>query len=155
MSEGSQVSKVTLCVKILKWRSLTDSGTKGRYRAARAAKNWIEKMLGKSLEKVWNRLKKFEKVGKKLGKKVRKKYEKCWKKLIKKKIDFFKTFFIFFSSANHFDQMSECDGSQVSKVTICVQILKSARRRWRWIRWQWWHALMMNWMPIIALLIFL
>ena len=34
MSEGSQVSKVTLCVKILKWRS----GTKGRYRAARAAK---------------------------------------------------------------------------------------------------------------------
>ena len=25
--------------KILKWQSLTDSGTKGRYRAARAAKN--------------------------------------------------------------------------------------------------------------------
>ena len=40
MSEGSQVSrmaKVTLCVKIQKWQSVTDA--KGRYRAARAAKN--------------------------------------------------------------------------------------------------------------------
>ena len=41
MSEGSQVSKVTICVKILKWRSLTHSVTKGRYRAARAAKNIV------------------------------------------------------------------------------------------------------------------
>ena len=45
MSEGSQVSKVTLCVKILKWRSLTHSLThsltKVRYRAARAAKKII------------------------------------------------------------------------------------------------------------------
>ena len=43
MSEGSQVSKVTLCVKIQKWysasHSLTNSLTKVRYRAARAAKN--------------------------------------------------------------------------------------------------------------------
>ena len=35
MSEGAQMSKVTLCVKILKWQSFTQ----GRYRAARAAKN--------------------------------------------------------------------------------------------------------------------
>ena len=39
MSEESQVSKVTLCVKILKWQSLSQSLTKVRYRAARAAKN--------------------------------------------------------------------------------------------------------------------
>ena len=40
MSEGSQVSKVTLCVEILKWQSaLTTTKTKVRYRAARAAKN--------------------------------------------------------------------------------------------------------------------
>ena len=45
MSEGSQVSKVALCVKILKWHSLThqslthQSLTEVRYRAARAAKN--------------------------------------------------------------------------------------------------------------------
>ena len=43
MSEGFQVSKVSLCVKILKWQSLThwvsESLTKVRYRAARAAKN--------------------------------------------------------------------------------------------------------------------
>ena len=39
MSERSQVSKVTLCVEILKWRSLTDLVTKGRFRAARVAKN--------------------------------------------------------------------------------------------------------------------
>ena len=38
MSEESQVSKVTLCVKILKWWSLSQSLTKVRYRAARAAK---------------------------------------------------------------------------------------------------------------------
>ena len=31
----------TLCVKILKWQSVTDSLTKVRYRAARAAKNRI------------------------------------------------------------------------------------------------------------------
>ena len=37
MSEGSQVSRVTLYVQILKWRWLTDSLTKVRYRAARAA----------------------------------------------------------------------------------------------------------------------
>ena len=36
MSEGSQVLKVTLCVQILKWQSVSDH--KGRYRAARAAK---------------------------------------------------------------------------------------------------------------------
>ena len=40
MSEGSQVSKVTICVKILKWHPVIDSLTKVRYRAARAAKNW-------------------------------------------------------------------------------------------------------------------
>ena len=34
MSEGSHVSKVTICVEILKWQWLS----KGRYRAARAAK---------------------------------------------------------------------------------------------------------------------
>ena len=39
MSEGYQVSKVTHCVKILKWHWLTHSVSKGRYRAARAAKN--------------------------------------------------------------------------------------------------------------------
>ena len=39
MSEGAQVSKVTLCVKILKWHPLTHSLTMVRYRAARAAKN--------------------------------------------------------------------------------------------------------------------
>ena len=43
MSEGSEVSKVTLCVKFLKWHPLTDSVghslTKVRYRAARAAKH--------------------------------------------------------------------------------------------------------------------
>ena len=42
MSEGSQISKVTLCVKIQKWhwvsQSVSDSLTKVRYRAARAAK---------------------------------------------------------------------------------------------------------------------
>ena len=38
MSEGSQVSKVTLCVKILKWQRLTEV----RYRAARAAKNLFQ-----------------------------------------------------------------------------------------------------------------
>ena len=38
MSEGSQVSKVTLCVKNFKWRSVTDWLTEVRYRAARAAK---------------------------------------------------------------------------------------------------------------------
>ena len=41
MSEGSQVSKVTLCVKILKWRSVTDPVTKVKYRAARAAKKCV------------------------------------------------------------------------------------------------------------------
>ena len=39
MSEGSPVSKVTPCVKILKWHPVTHSLTKVRYRAARAAKN--------------------------------------------------------------------------------------------------------------------
>ena len=39
MSEGCQVSKVTLCVKVLKWRLPSQSVTKVRYRAARAAKN--------------------------------------------------------------------------------------------------------------------
>ena len=39
ISEGSQVSKVTLCVKILKWQWPTQSLTKVRYRAARAAKD--------------------------------------------------------------------------------------------------------------------
>ena len=39
MSEGPQVSKVTLCVKILKWHPVSESLTKVRYRAARAAKN--------------------------------------------------------------------------------------------------------------------
>ena len=38
MSEGSEVSKVTLCVETLKWQSVTESVTKVRYRAARAAK---------------------------------------------------------------------------------------------------------------------
>ena len=38
MSEGSDVSKVTLCVETLKWQSVTESVTKVRYRAARAAK---------------------------------------------------------------------------------------------------------------------
>ena len=41
MSEGSQVSKVTLCVEILKWQSPTTTKTKVRYRAARAAKNYL------------------------------------------------------------------------------------------------------------------
>ena len=78
MSEGSEVSKVTLCVKILKWQSVSqsvsESLTKVRYRAARAAKN--SKMLSS----------------------------------------------FSYASAHHSDQMSE--GSQVSKVTICVEILK-------------------------------
>ena len=38
MSEGSQVSKFSLCVKIVKWESVMKT-TKGRYGAARAAKN--------------------------------------------------------------------------------------------------------------------
>ena len=42
MSEGSQVSKVTLCFKILKWQSVTESLTDHSrvptYRVARAAK---------------------------------------------------------------------------------------------------------------------
>ena len=42
MSEGSEVSKVSLCVNILKWQSVTDSVTKVRYRAAWAAKNMIK-----------------------------------------------------------------------------------------------------------------
>ena len=41
MSEESQVSKVTLCVKILKWQSLSESLTKVRYRAAGAAKKLL------------------------------------------------------------------------------------------------------------------
>ena len=36
ISEGAQVSKVTLCVKILKWHSVT---AQGQVRAARAAKD--------------------------------------------------------------------------------------------------------------------
>ena len=43
MSEGSQVSEVTLCVEILKWHPLTHWVTKVRYRAARAAKNVLKK----------------------------------------------------------------------------------------------------------------
>ena len=39
MSEGLEVSKVTICVKILKWHPVIDSLTKVRYRAARAAQN--------------------------------------------------------------------------------------------------------------------
>ena len=39
MSEGSQVSKVTICVEILKWHWPSHWLTKVRYRAARAAKN--------------------------------------------------------------------------------------------------------------------
>ena len=42
MYQGSQVSKVNLCVKILKWHWLTESLTNVRYRAARAAKNHID-----------------------------------------------------------------------------------------------------------------
>ena len=38
MYEGSQVSKVTFCVKIQKWHSVSEV-TKARYRAARSAKN--------------------------------------------------------------------------------------------------------------------
>ena len=41
MSEGSQVPKVTLCVQIIKWQSLTHWLTKVRYRAARAAKKFL------------------------------------------------------------------------------------------------------------------
>ena len=37
MSQWSQVPKVTLCVEILKWQSV--SQYKGRYRGARAVKN--------------------------------------------------------------------------------------------------------------------
>ena len=52
----------TLCVKILKWRSVTDSLTKVRYRAARAAKKeiQIEVVLlnliqsGPSEHKIWD-----------------------------------------------------------------------------------------------------
>ena len=41
MSEGSQLSMVTLCVKIQKWQSVTQSLTKVSYRAARAAKKLL------------------------------------------------------------------------------------------------------------------
>ena len=41
MCEGSQVSKVTLCVEILKWHPLSDRLTKVRYRAAGAAKKAV------------------------------------------------------------------------------------------------------------------
>ena len=46
MSERSQVSKVTLCVKIQKWQWLTQWVTKVRYRAARAAKNTLYEVIG-------------------------------------------------------------------------------------------------------------
>ena len=39
MSEGSQISKFAIFVKILNWQSLSDSLTRVKYRAARAAKN--------------------------------------------------------------------------------------------------------------------
>ena len=42
ISDRPQVSKVTLCFQIIKWHSVT---TKGRYRAARAAKK-IPNLLG-------------------------------------------------------------------------------------------------------------
>ena len=38
MSEESQVSKVTICVQILKWQSVSQRVTKGKYGAATAAK---------------------------------------------------------------------------------------------------------------------
>ena len=43
--EGSQVSKVTLCVQIQKWRPVSDEDDKGRCRAARAAKKMRSKIL--------------------------------------------------------------------------------------------------------------
>ena len=63
--------------------------------------------------------KKLEKLEKKLG--------KSWEKLEEKKIGKNLNFFQLFFSTHHSDQMS--DGSQVSKVTICVQILKWHRRQ--------------------------
>ena len=44
MSEGLEVSKVTICVKILKWHPVIDSLTKVRCRAARAAKNFAQRL---------------------------------------------------------------------------------------------------------------
>ena len=69
---------------------------------------------------------------KKVGKKLEKSWEKSWKKIEKKnkkKVGKKLFFFQFFFSTHHPDQMLE--GSRVSKVTICVRILKSARRRRR------------------------
>ena len=54
--------------------------------------------------------KKLKKVEKKVGKKLKKSWEKVKKKKLKK------------MEKNHPDQMYE--GSQVSKVTLCVKILK-------------------------------
>ena len=45
MSEGSEVSTVTLCVEILKWQWPTHSVTKVRYRAARAAKKYCRYVI--------------------------------------------------------------------------------------------------------------
>ena len=41
MSEGFQVSKVTICAKILKWQPVSDLISKCRYRAAMAAKKGV------------------------------------------------------------------------------------------------------------------
>ena len=41
MSEGFQVSKVTISAKILKWQLVSHLISKGRYRAARAAKKGV------------------------------------------------------------------------------------------------------------------
>ena len=46
MSGASQVSKITIHVKIRKWHSVSHSVTKGRYRAARAAKNIAALIVG-------------------------------------------------------------------------------------------------------------
>ena len=70
-------------------------------------------------------VKKLKKIKKKNEKKIEKKLKKVEKYLKK----FEKVEKKFFFSPHHSDQMSE--GSQVSKVTLCVKILKWHRRRRR------------------------
>ena len=85
----------------------------------------LKKVEKKSWQKVEKILKKFEKKLKKVEKKLKKswkKIEKSWKKIKKKVEEKFKFFSQLFFSPHHPDQMSK--GSQVSKVTLCVKILK-------------------------------
>ena len=75
MSEGFQVSKVTICAKILKWQLVSHLISKGRYRAARAAKKgvwflYLETPLGWMVKII------LENMREKPGRKIKDKKEK-------------------------------------------------------------------------------